>query len=68
MTQIEKMKNRHRKKRIKQKKIDHVKLLRRKKFMSISYHEHRKQKNEMTLTFSKHKYSKLLLFYENTKN
>ena len=35
--------------------------------MSISHHEHRKQKNEITLIFSKHKYSKLSLFYENTK-
>ena len=35
--------------------------------MSISHYEHRKQKNEMTLIFSKHKYSKLSLFYENTK-
>ena len=47
--------------------INHVKLFRRKKSMFISQYEHHKQKNEMTITFLKHKYSKLSIFYENTK-
>ena len=36
-------------------------------FMSISYYEHRKQKNEITLIFFIHKYSKTSLFYKNKK-
>ena len=47
--------------------INHVKLFRRKKSMFISQYEHHKQKNEITITFFKHKYSKLSIFYENTK-